>query len=214
MTTARNLTALLVALILACALAPAARADSQAGPYATQRTAAVDPDHTVESDYRPVDTYSMEEIIDAGHHFFGATTAGLAQAVEYVFQRAGRPSAYIIGEEGSGAFFGGLRYGEGTLYMKSGVTRKVYWQGPSLGFDIGGNGARTMTLVYNMSAVDQIFDRFTGVEGTAYVVGGFGLSFGQNDVLRVAPIRTGLGWRLGANIGYLKYTPEPTWNPF
>lgn len=160
------------------------------------------------------ETYSMQEIVDAGHGFFGITTSGFAHAVEYVFQQAGRPSAYIIGEEGAGAFIGGLRYGEGTLYSKTGARQKVFWQGPSVGFDFGGNGSRTLTLVYNMNAPKQLFSRFFGVEGSAYFIGGFGVNFQQDDHLRLAPIRTGVGARLGANIGYLKYTREPTWNPF
>jgi len=159
-------------------------------------------------------TYTMAEIVDAGHGFFGKTTAGLAQAVEYAFSKYGEPNAYIIGEEGAGAFIGGLRYGEGTMYPKTGGSHRVYWQGPSIGFDFGGNGSRTLTLVYNMDRYDQIYSRFVGVEGSAYLVGGLGVNFQQDDFLRLAPIRTGVGARLGANIGYLKYTREPTWNPF
>lgn len=160
------------------------------------------------------ETYSMQEIVDAGHGLFGITTSGFAQAVEYVFQQAGRPSAYIVGEEGAGAFVGGLRYGEGTLYPKVGGKYKVFWQGPSVGFDFGGNGSRTLTLVYNLDDPSQLFSRFIGVEGSAYFVGGFGVNFQQDERLKLAPIRTGVGWRLGANIGYLKYTRQPTWNPF
>lgn len=160
------------------------------------------------------DTYSMQEIIDAGHGFFGKTTGGFAKAVEYAFKKSGPPSAYIVGEEGAGAFVGGLRYGEGTLYPKTGGKHKVYWQGPSVGFDFGANGSRTLTLVYNMRLPRQIYSRFYGVEGSAYFVGGVGVNFQQDDQLRLAPIRTGVGARLGANVGYLKYTPYPTWNPF
>jgi hypothetical protein len=159
-------------------------------------------------------TYSVNEVVDASHNFFGRTTAGVAEAVEYVFSHYGEPNAYIIGEEGSGAFIGGLRYGEGTLYPKEGGQYRVYWQGPSVGFDFGGNGSRTLTLVYGMHTPDQIFSRFIGVEGTAYFVGGLGVNFQSNDELRLAPIRTGVGARLGANVGYLKYSRNPTWNPF
>ncbi|QPC45369.1 DUF1134 domain-containing protein [Kaustia mangrovi] len=159
-------------------------------------------------------TYSMQEIVDAGHGFFGKTTEGLAKAIESVFDKAGRPTAYIIGEEGAGAFIGGLRYGEGVLYPKAGGRYKVYWQGPSVGFDFGGDGSRTMILIYKMTAPGQIYSRFIGVQGSAYLVGGLGVSFQQNDQLTLAPIRTGVGARLGASIGYLKFTPEPTWNPF
>jgi hypothetical protein len=159
-------------------------------------------------------TYSLEEMVQTGHTFFGNTTKGVAQAIEYVFQRAGQPSGYIIGEEASAAFLGGLRYGEGTLYLKNGAQQKVYWQGPSIGFDIGGNGSRTLVLVYDIVAAPEIFDHFVGVEGSAYMIGGLGINFQTNQRLKLAPIRTGVGARLGANVGYLKYTDQPTWNPF
>ncbi len=160
------------------------------------------------------ETYSPAEIFQKGHGFFGTTTNGLAQAVEFVFQKAGRPQGYIIGEEGSGAFIGGLRYGEGTLFLKDGTRQKVYWQGPSVGFDFGGNGSRTLVLVYNIDNTSDIFSRFVGVDGSAYLVGGLGVNFQSNEKLSLAPIRTGIGARLGANVGYLKYTARPTWNPF
>lgn len=159
-------------------------------------------------------TYSSEEILQQGHEVFGNATKDVAKAVEHVFREAGRPSGYIIGEEGAGAFIGGLRYGEGTLFLKNGSTQKVYWQGPSVGFDFGGNGSRTLVLVYNIDRTTDIFDRFIGVEGTAYLVGGLGVNFQSNEKLKLAPIRTGVGARLGANVGYLKYTDRPTWNPF
>jgi hypothetical protein len=159
-------------------------------------------------------TYSSEEIIADGHQFFGNTTRGLAEAVEYVFSREGRPSAYIVGEEGSGAIVGGLRYGEGTIYYKNGVKKHIFWQGPSLGFDFGGNGSRTLTLVYNSQSPEDLYARFGGVEGSAYLVGGLGVNFQKRDDIVMAPIRTGLGARLGANVGYLKYSPRATWNPF
>ncbi|MDP9139005.1 MAG: DUF1134 domain-containing protein [Pseudomonadota bacterium] len=160
------------------------------------------------------DTYSYEEIVSAGHHFFGKTTKGLASVVEYAFKRAGEPNGYIVGEEGSGAFVGGLRYGEGTLFLKNGAREKVFWQGPSIGFDFGGNGSRVLALVYGVSHPLDVHERFVGVEGTAYVVGGFGVNFQQYDNMRLAPIRTGVGIRMGLNAGYLKYSAEPTWNPF
>jgi hypothetical protein len=159
-------------------------------------------------------TYSLEEMMQTGHTFFGNTTKGVAQAIEYVFQRAGQPSGYIIGEEASAAFVGGLRYGEGTLYLKNGAQQKVYGLGPSVGFDIGGNGSRTLVLVYDIVSPPEIFDHFVGVEGSAYMIGGLGINFQTNQRLKLAPIRTGVGARLGANVGYLKYTDQPTWNPF
>jgi hypothetical protein len=160
------------------------------------------------------DTFTMDEILEAGHGFFGTMTKGVADAVEFVFSKAGRPSGYIVGQEASGAFIGGLRYGEGVLHLKNGTSRKIYWQGPSVGLDWGGNGSRSLVLVYDIDSVDEIFDRFIGVEGSAYVVGGIGVNFQKNQKLKLAPIRTGVGARFGANMGYLKYTGQPTWNPF
>ena len=159
-------------------------------------------------------TYSSDEIIQKGHQFFGNTTRGVAEAIEYVFRKQGRPTAYIVGEEGSGAFIGGLRYGEGTVYYKNGVKKHIFWQGPSVGFDVGGNGSRTLTLVYNSQSPEDLYERFGGVEGSAYLVGGLGVNFQKRDDIMMAPIRTGLGARLGANVGYLKYTPTASWNPF
>jgi len=159
-------------------------------------------------------TYSSNEILDAGHHFFGGVSEGLAKVVEHAFQRYGRPTGYILGEDAGGAIIAGLRYGEGTLHTKMYPSQKVYWQGPSLGYDFGAAGSKTLTLVYNLGYPAQIFERFAGVEGSAYLVGGVGITFQQHDDVILAPIRAGLGLRLGANVGYLKYTPSPTWNPF
>jgi len=161
------------------------------------------------------ETYSSQEIVDTGHKFFGRTTRGLAEAVEYVFESKGEPTAYIVGEEGSGAFIGGLRYGEGTIYYKSGGKDRIYWQGPSIGFDFGGNGSRSLVLVYNSTSPSDLVDnRFIALEGSAYLVGGLGVSFQQHDNVILAPIRTGIGARLGANLGYSKYSDSPKWNPF
>ena len=160
------------------------------------------------------ETFTSEEILAKGHQFFGKASRGLGQAVEYVFQNQGEPTAYIVGEEGSGAFVGGLRYGEGTIYYKNGAKQKIFWQGPSIGWDFGGNGSRTLTLVYGSQSPRDLYARFAGVEGTAYLVGGVGVNFQKKDDIILAPIRTGIGARLGANVGYLKYSKNPTWNPF
>lgn len=180
---------------------------------ATMATALVFAFQSVEGS-AAAETYTYEEIVAAGHGFFGKTTKGLASAVEYAFQRAGEPNGYIVGEEGSGAFVGGLRYGEGTLFLKDGTREKVYWQGPSIGFDFGGNGSRVLVLAYGVTDPADVHERFIGVEGTAYVVGGFGVNFQQHQDIKLAPIRTGVGIRMGLNAGYLKYSAEPTWNPF
>jgi hypothetical protein len=159
-------------------------------------------------------TYRTEELVDSGHRFFGTISRGLALAVQEATRRWGEPNGYILGQEASGAFFGGLRYGEGRLFTRNAGERRVFWQGPSLGFDVGGEGARTMMLVYNLPSVDALYRRFPGIDGTAYLVGGFGVTAVGNDSILVVPIRSGLGFRLGVNMGYLKFTPEPTWNPF
>lgn len=159
-------------------------------------------------------TYSRGEIGRAGHQFFGSVSKGLASVIEYAFKRSGRPNGYILGEDVGGAFIGGLRYGEGTLFTKDAGTHKVYWQGPSLGYDFGGEGAKTMVLVYNLRDPSEIYERFGGVEGSAYFVGGVSIQFQKHGDVVLAPIRAGIGLRLGANIGYLKYTRRPTWNPF
>ncbi len=164
----------------------------------------------------PANHFSSSEIIDAGYQFFGSVSKGLASIVEKASSRWGEPNGYILGEEASGAFIGGLRYGDGTLYTKNAGDLRVYWQGPTLGFDAGGDGARTMMLVYKLPRTEAIFDRFGGVAGSAYLIGGFGmtaLTAGDNDMV-VVPIRSGVGLRLGANVGYLKFTARPTWNPF
>jgi hypothetical protein len=159
-------------------------------------------------------TYSQNEVVDAGHRFFGSLSSGLAKAVEWAFQNAGRPNGYILGEGAGGAFIAGLRYGEGTLYTKHAGVHRVFWQGPSLGYDFGGDGTRTMILVYNLRSPRDVYTRFAGVQGSAYLVGGASVQLLKGDEVTLAPIRTGVGLRLGANIGYLKFTRRPTWNPF
>jgi hypothetical protein len=158
--------------------------------------------------------YSSNEVIDAGHRFFGTVSRGLAEIVEKAVSQWGLPNGYVLGEEAGGAWVAGLRYGEGVMYTKNAGDRRVYWQGPSLGFDFGGDGARTMMLVYRLPAAEAIYQRFVGIEGSAYFVGGLGMTALAFDNVVVVPIRSGVGLRLGANVGYLKFTPAPTWNPF
>ena len=157
--------------------------------------------------------FSSNEILASGHRFFGGVSRGLAQIVEKAVSQWGLPNGYILGEEASGAFFAGLRYGEGILYTKNAGDLKVFWQGPSLGFDAGGEGARTMMLVYNLPSTQAIYERFGGVDGSAYFIGGFGMTALTANNIVLVPIRSGVGLRLGANIGYLKFTPTSTWNP-
>jgi hypothetical protein len=158
--------------------------------------------------------YTAQEIIDSGHRFFGATSGGLASVVEKIFSSYGLPNGYVLGEEGSGAIIGGLTYGEGTLYTKNAGDHKVFWQGPSLGWDFGGEGSRSMMLVYNLDDVSSLYQRFAGVAGSAYAIAGLGFNVLKNGDVLLVPVRTGVGARLGLNIGYLKLTETPTWNPF
>ena len=157
--------------------------------------------------------FQPNEIINAGHRFFGTVSRGLAQIVEKAVSNWGLPNGYILGEEAGGAFVAGLRYGEGILYTKNAGDLKVYWQGPSIGFDAGGEGARTMMLVYKLPNTAAIYERFAGIDGSAYFIGGFGMTALTANNIVLVPIRSGVGLRLGANIGYLKFTPKPTWNP-
>ena len=160
------------------------------------------------------DTFKPDEIIREGHKFFGTVSRGLAEVVQQAVSRWGEPNGYVLGQEGSGAIVVGLRYGDGKLYTKNAGDRRVFWEGPSVGFDYGGDGARTMMLVYNLPATDAIYQRFAGIDGSAYFIGGFGMTALGNGRIVVVPIRSGVGLRLGANIGYLKFTPRATWNPF
>jgi hypothetical protein len=200
-------TTLVAALAIGAALAAPAAASAQQAVAAAYS----------EGEYgSPRQSFSAGEIVDRGHKFFGSTTRGLAGIVEKANSIWGEPDAYILGEEGSGAFIGGLRYGEGRLFTRNGEggDRHVYWQGPSLGFDFGGDGARTMILVYNLSSPEALMSRFVGVNGSAYLIGGFGMTALKDYNVVLVPIRTGLGARLGVNVGYLKFTDRSTWNPF
>ena len=159
-------------------------------------------------------TFTPGELVREGHHFFGTVSRGLAQIVETAVSRWGQPNGYVLGQEGSGAFVVGLRYGDGKLYTKNAGDRRVFWEGPSVGFDTGGEGARTMMLVYYLPATQAIYQRFASIDDSAYFIGGFGMTALASGNIVVVPIRSGVGLRLGANIGYLKFTPQPTWNPF
>ena len=160
------------------------------------------------------DTYSGEELVETGGEFFGSVAQGLASLVERAISQFGLPNAYILGEEAGGALFAGLRYGEGTMYTRNQGEHPVFWQGPSIGFDIGGDGSKVMMLVYNLPSVSAVYDRYPGVDGSAYVVGGLGMTVMKYGDVVLVPIRSGVGLRAGLNVGYLKFTPEPTWNPF
>lgn len=162
----------------------------------------------------PPQTYGEDEVVKTGHQFFGSVSGGLASVVERAFRKYGEPNGYILGEEGSGAFVAGARYGEGHLYTRNAGTHKIFWQGPSLGWDFGGDGARVMMLIYNLPSIDAVYNRFLGVNGSAYLIGGVGMTVLTNHDIVLVPVRSGVGARLGLNMGYLKFTDKPTWNPF
>lgn len=201
----RFLLPLLAALALGLALDLPARAqDSGTEPA---------PDSTPESTRAEETTFSQEEILAKARGFFGETTEGLAKAIAKVFEDQGRPNAIITGEEISGAIGVGLRYGEGDLTRKVGSGAKVYWQGPSIGFDLGGNASKVFTLVYNLKDNATLFQRFPGVDGSFYFVAGVGVNYQRASDVTLAPIRTGVGLRAGASVGYLHYTREHSWIP-
>jgi hypothetical protein len=162
----------------------------------------------------PPPGFTPGELVNAGHRFFGTVSRGLATVIEKAVSQWGLPNGYVLGEEAGGAFIGGLRYGEGMLYTKNAGDLKVFWQGPTVGYDFGGDGARTMMLVYSLPATDAIYQRFAGIDGSAYFIGGFGMTALTANNIVLVPIRSGVGLRLGANLGYLKFTPQSTWNPF
>ena len=162
---------------------------------------------------RPI-PYTSDEIVISGHRFFGSISRGLADVVQTATKRWGSPNGYVLGEEAGGALVGGVRYGEGTLYTRNAGDQRLFWQGPSLGFDTGIDGDRTMMLIYNLPARQAIFQRFGGLDGSAYFIGGLGMTALTAENVVVVPIRTGVGARLGLNVGYLKFTSAQTWNPF
>ena len=191
-------TLILSSLAAAAAGTPALAAPEKASPEDTRRT------------------YTKDEVIRAGSDFLGVTAEAIGGAIEKIAGDYGdRPSAYIAGEEGSGAIGVGLRYGKGLLYMKDQTEpATVYWQGPSIGWDVGGNGSRVFTLCYSLYDPKDIYRRFPGVEGSAYMVGGLGVNYQRADGMVLAPIRAGVGLRLGANVGYLAYSRKRNILPF
>jgi len=190
---------LLLALMPLSAWAQDATNDPEPAPQAEQA--------------EPADTYSQKEVMDAARGFFGNVTEGLAKGVERVFQDLGEPVGDIAGEEVSGAIAVGLRYGQGSLNYKSGGQMPVYWTGPSIGFDLGGNASKVFTLVYDLERTADLFQRFPAVDGSYYFVAGVGVNYQRTDGITLAPIRTGVGLRAGASIGYMNYTRKKTWNP-
>jgi len=160
------------------------------------------------------DTYDEDSILTAATDFFGSTTEGLAKVIEKAFKEQGRPNAYIKGEEAGAAITVGLRYGDGQLIMKGGGGARVYWAGPSIGFDFGANASKVFTLVYHLPNTAAIFQRFPGVEGSLYYIGGAGINYQRLNGITLAPIRLGVGLRTGASVGYIHYRREKSYNPF
>lgn len=163
---------------------------------------------------RADDTYDEKTIIDEAVAFFGKGAEGMGKVIEKVFAELGRPNGYIKGEEAGGALVVGLRYGSGKLRMKTGATRTVHWNSPSIGIDAGGNAAKVFVLIYNLSPVDNIFRRYPAVDGSLYYVGGVGVNYNQLGKTILAPIRLGVGWRAGVSLGYIHYRKKKSWNPF
>jgi hypothetical protein len=158
------------------------------------------------------EAFPVDEIVDDGHRFFGAVSRGVADVVQEAGRRWGLPNAYVLGQEAAAAFVGGLRHGEDKMYTRNAGSRPVDWQGPSVGFDAGGDGDRTMMLVYNLPAANSVYRRFGGLDGSVYFIGGFGFTALTSDNIALVPIRTGAGVRV--NVSYLKITERATWNPF
>ncbi|HEX6860005.1 MAG TPA: DUF1134 domain-containing protein [Caulobacteraceae bacterium] len=200
--------ALIVSGIATLGLSACATA-TPVGPASTDANAAA----TGPGD-QPARTYTADEIIQQGSDFLGVAAESMGAAIERALRDYGQPTAYIAGEEAAGALTVGARYGRGLLYMKDRPTTEVFWQGPTIGFDVGGNGSRVFTLCYNLQYPDAIFRRFPGVEGSAYLVGGLGVNYQRAENIVLAPVRAGVGLRLGANIGYLVYSRQRNVLPF
>ena len=157
---------------------------------------------------------TQSEVVTAVEQWLGVSAETAGTIVERIFADLGTPQGYIYGEEASGAVGPGLRYGRGTLLLNDNSTRQVFWQGPSIGWDVGANASKTFTLVYDIPNADMIFRRFPGVEGSAYLIGGVGVNYQRAEGITLVPMRAGVGARLGANIGYLAYSREQRIIPF
>jgi hypothetical protein len=170
---------------------------------------------TAPKEQQPPKTYHEDEVVKDAEQFFGSGAKGLADVIAKAFKEQGEPMAIIKGEEAGGAVGVGLRYGHGRLvYKGDGPGLRVYWQGPSIGFDVGGNAVKVYALVYNLPSTDTLFQRFPGVEGSLYFVGGVGVNYVQSDKTVIAPVRFGVGWRQGIGVGYMHFSRKKRYNPF
>jgi hypothetical protein len=192
-----------LSLIIAAWLAPVAGCAGQGTTPGTEQRSAGQPE-----------AFEEDTILAEAESFFGEGAKGLADVLNKVFSDQGRPNAYIEGEEGGGAFGVGVRYGKGTLHLKDGTSRAVYWRGPSIGFDVGGNAAKAFVLIYDLPSIEAAFQRYPGVDGSLYFVGGVGANYNRSGDIVLAPIRFGVGWRQGVNVGYLHLSDEASWIPF
>ena len=185
--------------------APAPAPQSAPGPAAeTQRNAVT----------QSAETYDRDDLMSAAEGVFGKGAEGLAGIIEKILKDQGQPNAYIAGREASGAFIVGLRYGSGILYSKIEGQRPVYWTGPSVGFDVGGDANKVFVLVYNLYDTEELYKRFPAGEGHVYFVGGFSASYLRSGNTVLIPVRLGVGWRAGVNVGYMKFTHDQKWLPF
>lgn len=195
-----------VAVIGLLAAGPALAQDAQSAPAPAPAAAPAPPPAT--------QTYAEEDVLGAAEGVFGKGAEGLAEIVRKTFKDRGQPNAYIVGREAGGAFIVGVRYGSGTLYHKVEGERKVHWTGPSVGFDIGGDGSKVFALVYNLNDTEDLYRRYPAAEGKAYLIGGFTANYLQRDNIVIVPIKLGVGWRLGLNGGYLKFSKKGKVLPF
>lgn len=204
----KPLVPLLCLALVACASGPAPTAPGDSAPVAVPAEETAAADGGERSTFDPAALYAEADA------FFGAGAAGLADVLNRTFSEKGRPNAYIKGEEAGGAVAIGVRYGRGTLTMNDGSTYPVYWRGPSIGLELGGSAAKVFVLIYDLPEAADIYQRFAGVEGSLYFVGGVGATYNNAGDIGIAPIRVGVGWRQGVTFGYMQFSEEPTWNPF
>ncbi len=187
------------------------------GPYEpapAPATAAAAPAGTAPAADAAATTYSQEDVLAQAENVFGRGAEGLAKMIQSIFAENGEPNAYIVGREAGGAIAIGLRYGSGTLFHKLEGERPIFWTGPSLGFDLGADASKTFTLVYNLYDTEQIYQRFPAVEGKVYLIGGFTANYLTRDDVVLVPVKLGVGWRLGANVGYMNFTKKSRILPF
>ncbi|MBX3593546.1 EipA family protein [Sphingomonas sp.] len=159
-------------------------------------------------------TFDKVRLVSAAEGVFGKGASGLASLIEDILKDQGEPNAYIAGSEGSGAIVVGLRYGSGIMVHAVEGERKVYWTGPSVGFDVGGDANKVFVLVYNLYDSQELFKRFPAGEGRVYFVGGLSATYLRRGDVVLIPVRLGVGWRAGVNVGYMKFSEKSRWFPF